>query len=279
MPRSSRLLSFFLALLALASITSVAQADEPARKGALVIVGGGGMPDNVRDKFMSLAGGKAAKLIVIPTASEDADKKEEHESFLKAWRRYEPAGLTLLHTRSRDQADAPDFTRPIAEATAVWFSGGDQNKLVEAYRGTAVEQAFHALLDRGGVIGGTSAGAAVMSDVMIQGGNPKAEVGPGFGFVTNAVVDQHFLKRSRINRLFGVVSDHPGRIGIGIDEATAFVIEGDRWSVLGRSAVVAFEPGKDGKPPRFESFTEGDHGVYPAVGLPTATQTRRGEDE
>ena len=269
-----------LCLLALALASPiVASADEPARKGSLVIVGGGGMPDNVRDKFMALAGGKAAKLVVIPTASVDADKKEEEESYLKAWRKYEPAGLALLHTRSREKADAPDFARPIAEATAVWFSGGDQNKLIEAYRGTAVEREFRALLERGGVIGGTSAGAAVMSDVMIQGGNPKAEVGRGFGFVRNAVVDQHFLKRSRLNRLYGVVADRPDLIGIGIDEATAFVLEGDHWSVVGRSFVLAFEVGKDGKPPRFATFSEGDHGKYPASGLPTADPTRRAQDE
>ncbi|WP_435017344.1 cyanophycinase [Tundrisphaera sp. TA3] len=268
-------LALAIALLA----PRVAPGDDAPKAGALVIVGGGGMPDNVRDKFMALAGGKAAKLIVIPTASEDADKKDEEEAYLKPWRRYEPANLTLLHTRSREKADTAEFARPIAEATAVWFSGGDQNKIIEAYRGTAVEREFHALLKRGGVLGGTSAGAAIMSDVMIRGGNPVAEVGRGFGFVKNAVVDQHFLKRSRMNRLYGVISAHPELIGIGIDEGTAFIIEGDRWSVVGRSAVLAFEVGKDGQPPRFASFTEGDRGKYPATGLPTPERSRQAEDE
>ena len=115
----------------------------------------------------------------------------------------------MLHTRLREKANDPAFVKPITEATAVWLGGGDQVELVAAYRGTVVEREFQALLKRGGVIGGTSAGAAVMSDVMIEGGNPKADVGRGFGFVTNAVVDQHFLRRSRVNRLIGVLSARP----------------------------------------------------------------------
>ncbi|WP_435008327.1 cyanophycinase [Tundrisphaera lichenicola] len=263
--------------LALAAFPSISTADEGPVLGSLVIVGGGGMPDEVRDKFVALAGGEASKIVVIPTASADADVEAERESFLKPWRKYRPAGLGLLHTRSREKADDPAFARPIAEASAVWLGGGDQTRLIAAYRGTSVDRELRALLARGGVIGGTSAGAAVMSGVMIEGGNPVAEVGPGFGFVTNAVVDQHFLKRSRLNRLLGVLADRPGLIGIGIDEGTAFVLENDRWSVLGRSYVVACEPGRDGQPPRFETFSQGDHGTYPAAGLPTPA-ARRPED-
>jgi cyanophycinase len=182
--------------------------------------------------------------------------------------------LTLLHTRSHQQANDPAFVKPIAEATAVWLGGGDQVLLVAAYRGTAVEREFQALLKRGGVIGGTSAGAAAMSDVMIEGGNPRADVGHGFGFVGNAVVDQHFLRRSRINRLIGVVSARPHLIGIGVDEGTAFILQGDRWSVVGRSYVVACEVDKDGKTCRIESFADGDHGAYHASGLPTLHRPR-----
>jgi cyanophycinase len=259
-------------------LVAPARAEEPARKaGALVIVGGGGMPDSVRDRFMALAGGKAARLVVIPTASEAADRKAEEEGYLQPWRKYGPASLVLLHTRSREKADDPAFARPIAEATAVWFSGGDQVKLVAPYRGTAVEREMRALLARGGVIGGTSAGAAVMSDVMIEGGYPRADVGRGFGFVTNAVVDQHFLRRSRVNRLLGVLAERPHLIGLGIDEGTALVIQGDRWSVVGRSYVLACEVDGDGKPARFESLGDGDSGTFPASGLPRRDRAR-GQD-
>jgi cyanophycinase len=254
------------------------RSEEPAQPGSLVIVGGGRIPDEVRDKFMALAGDKAAKLVIIPTASTSADKKEEAEGYLEPWRKYSPARLTLLHTRSRAQADSPAFVQPIVEATAVWFGGGDQVELVAAYRGTAVEREFKALLERGGVIGGTSAGAAVISDVMIEGGNPKAQVGRGFGFVTNAVCDQHFLRRSRVNRLLGVLSERPNLIGLGVDEGTAFCLQGSKWSVVGRSYVVACEVGKDGKLLRIESFGSGDQGTYHTTGLPTRARPR-GQDD
>jgi len=253
-------------------------ADEPAKPGSLVIVGGGGIPEGVRDRFMALAGGKTAKLVIVPTASSSADTKDEEEGYLQPWRKYAPASLTLLHTRSRAKVDDPSFASPIAGATAVWFGGGDQVKLVAAYRGTAVEREFKSLLKRGGVIGGTSAGAAVMSDVMIEGSNPKAKVGHGFGFVANAVIDQHFLRRNRVNRLLGVLSERPHLIGIGIDEGTAFILQGDKWSVVGRSYVLACEVDEDGKPSRFASFGDGDHGTYHATGLPSLSAPPRPED-
>ena len=271
--------SVTLALL-VGVILPTLRGDEPTPKtGALVIVGGGGMPDPVRDRFVALAGGKgAAKIVVIPTASALADDKAEEAGYLTPWRRYDPATLTFLHTRSRDRANEPSFSQAIDEATAVWFSGGDQSKLTSAYLDTKVDQAIRRLLARGGVVGGTSAGASVMSALMIEGGDPKAEVGRGFGFETRAVVDQHFLARSRINRLLGVLADHPTLIGLGIDEGTALVIEGDRWSVVGKSYVLACEVGPDGKPVRFASFGDGDHGTFPAHGLPTPDRGKNRED-
>jgi cyanophycinase len=276
MPDLAKPTLFVLALISI--LMPAVRAEESAKAGSLVIVGGGGIPDGLRDRFMALAGGKAAKLVIIPTASRSADKKEDEEGYLEPWSKYSPASLTLLHTRSREKADSAAFVKPIVAATAVWFGGGDQVDLVAAYRGTAVEREFKALLKRGGVIGGTSAGAAVMSDVMIEGGNPKAQVGRGFGFVTNAVCDQHFLRRSRVNRLLGVLTDRPHLIGLGIDEGTAFVLQGDKWSVVGRSYVLACEVGKDGKTVRFESFGDGDHGTYHATGLPTLARRRGRED-
>jgi cyanophycinase len=265
-------------LVVLCLLIPCTNADEAAHPGALVIVGGGQIPDEVRDSFVALAGGKSAKIVIVPTASESADKREEGEGYLKPWRKYSPASLTLLHTRERARAEDPAFVKPITEATGIWFGGGDQVKLVAAYRGTAVEREFKSLFKRGGVIGGTSAGAAVMSDVMIEGGNPKPDVGRGFGFITNAVVDQHFLRRSRLNRLLAVISEKPNLIGIGIDEGTAFILQGDEWRVAGRSYVVAFALDKDGNALRLASFAGGDRGTYQATGLPILTGPPRSED-
>lgn len=208
--------------------------------GALVICGGGVLPENVRGRFLELAGGTAAKIVVIPTANGFADGPMASRT-LDLWKPYRIASLQLLHTRSRQEADDPAFVRPLAEATGVWISGGTQQRLTEVYLGTEVERQLKALLDRGGVIGGTSAGAAAMSRVMIESGRTEAKLGEGFDFLPGTVIDQHFLMRRRIQRLLGVVRLHPELVGLGIDESTALVVDvrAKRLQVIGKSYVLA----------------------------------------
>src|SRR4051794_16826059 len=236
-----------------------------ALRGSLVICGGGGLPDPVRKRFVELAGGPKARIVVSPTASEDADAKgPELAEFTEPWAKRGAASVVLLHTRARAKADEPAFSKPLDEATGVWFSGGDQSRVTDAYLGTAVEKALRKVLDRGGVIGGTSAGAAITSRVMITGGQEKATVGTGFGFLPGAVVDQHALRRNRVNRLLGVLADHPGLAGIAIDEATALVVRQDRWQVIGKSYVVVCRLPGNGQHARFDVFEEGDEGMLDA---------------
>src|SRR5262249_23895326 len=155
--------------------------------GSLVIAGGGAIPDAVRAEFVKLAGGKNARLVVIPTASATADGNEAGRS-LEPGKKTEVASVVLLDTPKAYAARTADFVKPITEATGVWLGGGDQSKLTAAYRGTLVEKELQKLLARLGVTGGTSAGAVVMSPIMITGGNPKAETAPGFGFLPGAIV-------------------------------------------------------------------------------------------
>lgn len=246
-----------LTLLSSAGRTSAEDAavsiDEPlaSTKGTLFICGGGRMPDPVLNRFVDLAGGELAHLVVITTASETADTGDV-EIRIDFWKRTRLAEMTVLHTRSRVTADDPQFCKPLTTATGVWFIGGHQNRLTEAYRGTRVEQEIRGVLERGGVVGGTSAGAAVMSPVMIRGGNPQAEIEAGFGFLPGTVVDQHFLKRRRQDRLLNVLSAHPRLVGIGIDEGTAVVVQGRQMSVVSgsESNVVTCLAAVDGKPER-----------------------------
>jgi cyanophycinase len=214
----------------------------PRPVGSLVIVGGGMLPAAIQDRFIELAGGRNARLVVIPTASQRAEAgKLESLSSYAYWGQLAKAGkvksLVFLHTRQPAQANDPAFVKPLTEATAVWFTGGDQSLLTAAYKGTAVEKEVKNLLARGGVIGGTSAGAAVMSEVMIRFGNPVAQVGTGFGFLPGVVVDQHFVQRNRQARLLGVLSKHPDCLGMGIDEQTGIVVRGQSVTVVGNSNV------------------------------------------
>ena len=209
--------------------------------GTLVIVGGGGMPDAIRDRFLELAGGKKGRLVVIPTASEVADTSHIYRSY-SYWQTQGLASVSMLNTLDPKQANDPSFVKPLTEATAAWLGGGDQTRLANAYRGTAVERELRRLLARGGVIGGTSAGASVMSSIMITGGNPRARVGEGFGLLPEVVIDQHFQNRKRQKRLLGVLEKYPRCLGLGIDEQTAVVVRGHTFTVMGKANVSVCMP-------------------------------------
>ena len=216
-----------------------------AGPGALVIVGGGGSTPAIWDRFMELAGGDSAVIVYFPTASA-GDIDTTDNASLRAWRQRNPKSAVIMHTRSRDTANTEAFVAPLRRATGVWFGGGVQSRITDAYLGTRTEEALHDVLRRGGVIGGTSAGAAIMTEVMITGNRPasdstaplEATLGRGFGFLPSAVADQHFTQRNRQPRLVGVLRQHPGLVGFGVDEATALIVHGRRdLEVLGRGRV------------------------------------------
>jgi cyanophycinase len=216
--------------------------------GKLFICGGGRLSDELRQHFIDLAGGTQARIVVITTASAFADT-DRMEPKLAIWREQTLADLTILHTRSRVTADEPQFVRPLTLATGVWFVGGDQNWLIDTYLGTSTEREIRGVLARGGVVGGTSAGAAIMSPVMICRDRPTLQIGPGFGFLPGTVVDQHFLKRKRQERLLRVLDGHPGLLGLGIDEGTALLVDGSHLSVMGESQVMVCSPSAAELPP------------------------------
>jgi cyanophycinase len=236
----------FVGLLVIAAQSSLcASADETAGPGdriepdgiggALVLCGGGRLPDVVRDKFIELAGSKTAKLVIIPTASGDDTVDEDAREVEEIWKAREPASVTILHTRNRDVANSQEFVEPLREATGVWITGGRQSLIAAAYSGTLVQQELGKLVARGGVVGGTSAGAACQSRVMIVRGQIHKD--PGLGLIPGAIVDQHFLARDRKARLSEALGLHPGLVGLGIDEGTALVVRGRELRCVGDSTV------------------------------------------
>ncbi len=226
-------------------------------KGALVICGGGTLPEPLRAKVVELAGGEFARIAVISSASQIADLPDV-EIYVAWWRRQKLAEFTILHTRSREVANSEAFVEPLKRATGVWFLGGNQAWLIDTYSGTRTETEMHNLLERGGVIGGTSAGAAVMSKLMIRRGSPNLELGRGFNFLDGAVIDQHFVRRQRQDRLLKVVEQHPELVGLGIDEGTALLVQGRRLTVLGESEVRICFARTESREPLVESIRAGD---------------------
>jgi len=236
----------------------------PARTigGHLLIVGGGPIPPEIIRRFVELAGGPGkARIVVFPMASGDSDAGIEMAGDLeKLGARAER--IVFDHA----QADTEEAAKRLDGVTGIWFGGGDQVKLTAALAGTRVEAAMHKLLAAGAVMGGTSAGAAVMTTPMLTGEekhvggarpprDPKdslaaymtvardnVETVPGFGFLPGTVVDQHFIRRRRSNRLLSVVLEHPELVCVGIDESTAVEVGPDgRWRVLGESAAMVFD--------------------------------------
>ncbi len=233
----------------------------PAAAGHLLIVGGGEIPDEVIRRFVELAGGAGkARIVDFPMASSDPDAGIEMvEELQKLGAKAERIVL--------DRAGATEAAaRRLDGATGIWFGGGDQSKLTAALAGTPVERAIHERYQAGAVIGGTSAGAAVMSTPMITGdekhpggSRPTKTLDdqstsfltiargnivtiPGFNLLPGAIVDQHFVRRRRLNRLISAVLEHPERVGVGIDESTALEVGPDgRWRVLGESVAVVFD--------------------------------------
>ena len=213
----------------------------PQPGGSLIICGGGTMPERVWQCFVDLAGGRNARLVIIPSYE---PSPKERTRLLESWRNCGAASVVVLHAASRRQSDDPQFVKPLAQATGVWLSGGQQSHLSERYVDTEVERQLKALLDRNGVIGGSSAGAAAMTRVMIGGGLSAAVKERGFDLLPGIVVDQHFLYRNRIQRLLGILNAHPGLVGLGIDERTAVLVQrkGRACTVLGDSYAVVCLP-------------------------------------
>jgi len=222
-----------------------------APKGTLVIVGGGGFPDDVREAFLQACGGPGAVIGIIPSASsEPAARLAEWKADLAK------AHITLvpLDIRRRAQSDDPALLKAASRCTGFWFSGGDQSRIGDWIVGTRLHDVLRQRYAEGAAVGGTSAGAAIMSQTMLtgedrQGKETLADLAPGayrtrpgMGFLpSHCVVDQHFLRRNRQNRLFSILLDHPGALGLGIDEATALVVKDGQARVLGERAVMVFD--------------------------------------
>jgi cyanophycinase len=212
----------------------------------LLVAGGGELDAELYARFLTLAGGADARIVLIPTAgSEDGS----HDAWvaLEALRDAGARRIEVLHTRNRRVADMEAFTLPLREATGVWISGGRPHRLVDVYLGTRTHRGLEALLARGGVIGGNSAGASAMASYLLRADSTSNKIvvdddrSEGFGFLRGVALDQHLLARGRENDLIGVLKDRPDLLGIGLDEGTALIVTGDLASVIGRGRVAIYD--------------------------------------
>ncbi len=265
---------------ALARSMEVAKAASPPKvpcvdNGSLMIVGGGGMPDEIVDRFVAFAGGRQARIVVLPTAVSRDETSLEVPGFL---RRADVERVTVLPQRGAE-TESDEFQSAMKDATAVWFGGGRQWHFVDTYEGTTAIELFRDVLRRGGVIGGSSAGATIQGEFLVRGhplGNTvmMAEgYERGFAFLPGTAIDQHFSQRRRQPDLIPVIQRHSELLGIGIDESTAIVVTGTKVEVLGQHAahfITTKTAGLSAEQPaeplsleeaasRYKSVASGDH--------------------
>lgn len=231
----------------------VPQVGPPA--GTVIVVGGGQLGPEIYRRFIDAAGGPDALIIDVPTAGGDSAYPANWRG-ANPWRRAGARNVVVLHTKDRTVANSDSFTAVLRTAGGVWFEGGRQWHLVDSYAGTKTEQGFHDVLARGGVVGGSSAGASILSSYLLRGarsGNaiimaPGYEA--GFGFLRNTAIDQHVVARERLPDLAdSLMPRHPELLGISEDEGTAWVVVGDVAEIVGRSKAFAYggaetDPGK-----------------------------------
>ena len=249
--------SFLLISIAAASRGQTSSGPE---KGSLVITGGE-LGASVIERFVSLAGGPDANFVYIPTASSglkldsgfvytppesDAPAVNTHEFEQELCKLFGVNRITILHTRNRQTANSEKFVQPLKKARGVWLSQGNPGRLADAFLDTLAQREIQGVLDRGGVIGGNSAGAIIQGSYIVRGRSDKPLLMAkgherGFGLLRNVAINPHLTEGKRDAELVNVVDAHPELLGIGIDEKAAIVVQGDSFEVIGEGRVAIYD--------------------------------------
>jgi cyanophycinase len=224
--------------------------------GSLVIIGGGGIPKGLIDRFVELAGGKEAKIVVLPTA---VPKPSPRDGIAAAFRKAGAKSAVVLPGNTPDVVESKEYLDTMKEATGIWFGGGRQWHFVDAYENTKLLPLMHDVLKRGGVIGGSSAGATIQGEYLCRGGVftnfDIAYEGyeRGFSFLPGVAIDQHFAQRKRFKDMSALMKLFPQYLGIGLDETTAIVVRGSVAEVVGKNQVHFYDAAK----PEHDSLSHG----------------------
>lgn len=223
-------------------------------QGPVMPIGGaedknGNGDETILQRFVDLAGGKSAHIVVIPTASEHPE--EMGQGYIDAFTRLGAKNVEVLDIREREEANSDSSIEMLNAATGIFITGGAQSRLVALLAGTLAMEHIRLLNARGVVVAGTSAGASIIPSHLMLGGTGLAgdsgesaarknmvEMAAGFGLLQDIIVDQHFSERGRMGRLLSIYAANPGLLSIGLDENTAVVIDKDGiLEVLGTGMV------------------------------------------
>ena len=218
-------------------------------QGKLLIIGGAEDKEGeckILREFLRCAGGTKAHIVIMTAAT--SLPGEVGDNYIRVFERLGAEDVRVVDTQTPEDANNPDYLEAIEQATGIFFTGGEQARIINCLKGTKLDVAMHKRYAEGIIIGGTSAGAAMMPDMMIIEGdsetNPRVDVvamGQGMGFLPGVVIDQHFAQRGRLGRLVTALLLQQAVLGFGIDENTAILVSGDELEVIGESAVTVID--------------------------------------
>ena len=215
--------------------------------GTLLIAGGGVRDAAIYERFIELGGGaEDGRFIIVPTAGgnhgRDGDVRDyDEDQVLRGWRARGVQNVSMLHTHDPAVSDTEAFVADLKQATAVWFNGGRQWNIVDSYAGTRTYNEFHKVLERGGVVGGSSAGATILGEYLVRGDTRGSGIVMtdeenhqlGFEFIRKVAIDQHINTRNRWDHIIPLIEQQPHLLGIGLSEDTAIIVTGDKFEVMG----------------------------------------------
>lgn len=220
-------------------------------RGKLLAIGGGEDKKNdclILKEFVRLADGAKAKIAVVTTATDSPE--EAAVEYNDVFKKLGVKETIAINVSTRSDAMKPQCCKMVEKATGIFFTGGDQLHITSLMGGTDLQQAINAAYESGIVVGGTSAGAAMMGNSMIISGdsdeNPRmggVEIAAGTDLIVGCIIDTHFSQRGRHGRLLAAIAHHPQDIGFGIDENTAMFVSKNRFKVIGEGAVTVIDAG------------------------------------
>ncbi len=236
----------FLVITGTATI-SYCQTTGP-ESGTLLIIGGNASDTFFLPIFKDLAGGGQAEIVIIPTArsEESLSKDPDFSKLIGRFEKYNFKKITILHTRSPEEANSPEFVEPLKTATGIWFQGGRQWRLADSYLNTLTHLEIYGVLHRGGVVAGTSAGATIQGSYLARGDTKANTImmgdhEKGLSLIKNIAIDQHLLARNRHFDMFEIINNKKELLGIGLDENTGIIVQGNTFEVVGNHYVAIYD--------------------------------------
>lgn len=240
-------LFFLFTILQLIGFQSVSQTIGP-ESGTLLIIGGNASDHLFIPVFKKMAGGDSAEIVIIPTARDDESiaADPDFKKLINRFEKYQFKKISVLHTRSPEEANKPEFAEPLKKASGVWIQGGRQWRLADSYLSTLTHLEIFGVLHRNGVVAGTSAGATIQGSYLARGDTKKNTImmgdhENGFSLIKNIAIDQHLLARNRHFDMFEILKVKPELLGIGLDENTAIIVNGNTFKVMGEHYIAIYD--------------------------------------